>query len=225
MSFIVTPEEIFHDLMAEYRDAAARVQETRPNDEPPAEADAVPYAYGPPATALRETNYVSDENLMLWLAEKQSGLYADLQDRMDLSGQRNKIMEDLSHIRERIEGGDISPEQAHAEMTAIIESYRGTPFESGLEELFRPMLDRIEEALSSSNGFEHLKDIFDGVDAVKALGDSIKSKVDALGHDDQLELVRIQSLSSDINQASQLASNLMASSNQAANAILGNIGR
>ena len=50
-------------------------------------------------------------------------------------------------------------------------------------------------------------------------------KVDALGRDDQLELIQINSLSSAINQAAQLASNLLSSSNQTENAIIGNIGR
>ena len=226
MSFIQTPQDFMRDVLAEYRDAAARLAETHQDEAPPAEAESsAPYAYGPPATVARETNYISDENLMLWLAEKQSGLYADLNERMDLSGKRSKILEDLAHIRERIEAGDISPADAHAEISALVGSYQGTPFEDDLETLFRPMLDRLEAALTSGNRFEYITDIPHGVDATKALGEAIKSKVDALARDDQLELIRIQSLSSDINQASQLASNLMASSNQASNAIVGNIGR
>ena len=226
MSLIQTPQDVMRDVLAEYRDAAARLEETHRDDQPPAEPESsAPYAYGPPATVAHETNYISDENLMLWLADKQSGLYADLHERMDLSGKRSKLMEDLSHIRERIEAGDMTVAEGHAEMSAIVESYRGTPLEGDLEQLFRPILDRLEAALSSSNGFEAMQDVVPGAHAIKALSEAIKSKVDALARDDQLELIRIQSLSSDINQASQLASNLMASSNQASNAIVGNIGR
>jgi hypothetical protein len=60
---------------------------------------------------------------------------------------------------------------------------------------------------------------------LEQLSGSVQSKVDELGRDDQLELIEIQSLTADIREGSQLASNLVASSNQASNTIVGNIGR
>jgi hypothetical protein len=60
---------------------------------------------------------------------------------------------------------------------------------------------------------------------LESLSKAIENKVDALGRDDQLELIQIQSLTADLREVAQLASNLIASSNQAANSIVGNIAR
>jgi hypothetical protein len=51
----------------------------------------------------------------------------------------------------------------------------------------------------------------------------VQTEVDQLGRIDQLELIKIQELMSDARQTSQLGSNIMASRDQASNAIVGNI--
>jgi hypothetical protein len=51
----------------------------------------------------------------------------------------------------------------------------------------------------------------------------IDAKVEALAKDDQLALIRIQELNSQVTQATQLASNLLAAQDQAASAAIMNI--
>jgi hypothetical protein len=60
---------------------------------------------------------------------------------------------------------------------------------------------------------------------LEQLSSDLEGKVDELGRDDHMQLIEIQSLTADIREAGQLASNLIASSNQASNTIVGNIGR
>lgn len=201
---------------------SGRAEETARVLEPRSEADTAPYAYGPPAIAPRESNYISDDNLLLWLAEKQNGLYGDLRELMDTSKARSKLMEDLSHIKERLDRQESAPEDLRAEMELLLSSYAGSPFEAELEELFRPMLDELEIALTLERGYSPVP-LSD--QQAEDFSKTIESKIDALGRDDQLALIQIQSLTSDINQAAQLASNLLSSSNQTENTIVGNIGR
>jgi hypothetical protein len=52
---------------------------------------------------------------------------------------------------------------------------------------------------------------------------NIQATVDKFGKDDQTAMIRIQDISSRANQAMQLASNLIASSNEAAKTAIGNI--
>jgi hypothetical protein len=179
------------------------------------------YAYGPPPTIVRDSNYISDENLLVWLAQKQDGLYAELRDHMDMSRARSKLMADLSYLKSQLDRG-MSPEEAKAAIEALLEAYAGTEFETELNELLAGPLAEVEGilAMHEASPTRLLSDQF-----LEQVSSQIQSKVDALGRDDHLELVEIQSLTADLREASQLASNLVASSNQAANTIVGNIGR
>ena len=218
-----TPQEYFEARAREYHERHVRLAENAaPAGDAPAErGETTPYVYGPPAVAPREANYISDDNLLLWLAEKQDGLYADLRDEMDLSRARNKIIEDLSYIKARAEDGELSPRELHAEMTALFDAYRGTPLEPVLQEVLGEEVAELGAALQTDSTSDFLRSVIEAWD----LPERIQSKIDSLGKDDQLALIRINSLSSDINQAAQLASNLLSSSNQTANGIVGNIGR
>ena len=178
------------------------------------------YAYGPPPTIVRDSNYISDENLLVWLAQKQDGLYGELRDHMDTSRARSKLMADLNHLKGALDEG-MNSDEAKAEMEQMLEQYAGTPFEAELNEIFAEPLAHLQNLSDVDRaGAEFFSDSF-----LERLSTSIQSKVEELGRDDQLELIEIQSLTADIREASQLASNLVASSSQAANTIVGNIGR
>jgi hypothetical protein len=201
------------------------------------------YAYGPPPTLVRDSNYISDENLLVWLAQKQDGLYGELRDHMDMSRARSKLMADLSNLKTELDAG-IEPEEAKAEIETLLASYAGTEFEAELTELFAGPLAQYAgtepeaetaEVFGVSVGLENPMGMQDTEALVREhvtlpalteqLSSSIQNKIDQLGRDDQLELIQIQSLTADIREASQLASNLVASANQASNTIVGNIGR
>jgi hypothetical protein len=190
---------------------------------PPEEEPIGPHAYGPPATVAPESNYVSDESLLLWLAEKTDGQYGELRDAMDTSRRRSKLIEDLGHVKTMADRG-ASNEEIALELAALFEAYRGTEFEQELYEFAAPLVnDELAKNLGESTsalltgGMKPLSN--------EQLSEVLQNKMDALGRDDQLALVTIQSLTADIREAQQLASNLMSSSSQASNAIIGNIAR
>jgi hypothetical protein len=220
MSFFMhTPEQLMKSF-ADSHVERAEIPELVPPEQDPIEAQ----AYGPPPTIARETNYLSDEALLLWLAEKTDGKYGELRDAMDTSRRRSKLIEDLSHVKNMIDRGATNEEVA-LELTSLLEAYRGTEFEQELYEFAAPLVNDQLATLTwaefmaalDTYGFEHFdKD---------HLAEAFQSKIDALGRDDQLALITIQSLTADIREAQQLASNLMSSSSQAANAIIGNIAR
>jgi hypothetical protein len=191
---------------------------------PPEPGIIEPHDYGPPKTVVRESNYISDESLLLWLAEKTEGKYGELRDAMDMSRTRSKLMEDLGHIKSMADRGASNEEIAN-ELASLLEAYRGTELEQELYEFAAPLVNEdlapqtIDEAIVSifGGGLGQMTD--------EELAAVFQNKIDALGRDDQLALVTIQSLTADIREAQQLASNLMSSSNQASNAIIGNIAR
>jgi hypothetical protein len=186
----------------------AGAEETAPARSPSEPVETTPWAYGPPATTARDSNFISDENLLLWLAQKQDGLYGELRDNMDMSRERSKLMEDLAHLQAGITGGSITRDNIAEELRPLLDAYAGTPLGRELEETFGPMLATLAEG-GEPGSFQ----------------DTIQGTIDALGRDDQLALIEIQSLTADIREAAQLASNLLSSSNQAASSIVGNIAR
>lgn len=197
-------------------EANATSEQTATNDATPGG-----YEYGPPPTVVRDTNYISDENLLVWLAQKQDGIYGELRDHIDMSKARSKLMADLSHLKSEVDRG-IGPEAAQAAVEELLTAYAGSPFEQELNQLLAAPLAEIQGIAAMMDGTpgKLLSDQF-----LEQLSSSIESKVDALGRDDQLELIEIQSLTADAREASQLASNLLSSSNQASNTIVGNIAR
>ncbi|HEX5098346.1 MAG TPA: hypothetical protein VFV94_02555, partial [Polyangiaceae bacterium] len=112
----------------------------------------------------------------------------------------------------------LTPEEAMAEVEALLAAYAGTEVGRGLDELLGPTVSMIRTALQTDVVSPNPGEVF-----VPDLSGLLGNKMDALGRDDQLELIQIQSLTSDIREASQLASNLLASSSQATNTIVGNI--
>ena len=218
-SITQSPEQIMQSL------ADSHVERVEiPELVPPEEEPIGPHAYGPPPTVAPESNYVSDESLLLWLAEKTDGQYGELRDAMDTSRRRSKLIEDLGHVKVMADRG-ASNEEIALELAALVDAYRGTEFEQELYEFAAPL---VNDPLALETPMEVLNALATG--GMKALSNehisqALENKIDALGRDDQLALVTIQSLTADIREAQQLASNLMSSSSQASNAIIGNIAR
>jgi hypothetical protein len=234
---------------AQFGESAIRRSTHPPSSEgDDASAGPVDGPYGPPPIVPRESNYISDENLLAWLAMKQDGLYSDLRDHMDMSKARSKLMEDLNHLKGQIDAGGMSREEATAEINRLLQAYEGTEFEGPLNELFAqplgelaavpgraqdrmpdlpdlPLMDEDDYEIEMPAAMATAMEDALAQEVLKPLSSAIENKVDALGRDDQLELIEIQSLTADLREVAQLASNLIASSNQAANSIVGNIAR
>lgn len=218
-SIMQSPEQLARSF-ADSHVERVEIPELVPPEQDPIE----PHDYGPPAAFARESNYVSDESLLLWLAEKTEGKYGELRDAMDTSRRRSKLMEDLGHIKSMVDRGASNEEIAH-ELANLLEAYRGTELEHELYAFAAPL---VNEDLALQTTSEIIASFFaGGLNPMtdEELAEVFQNKIDALGRDDQLALVTIQSLTADIREAQQLASNLMSSTNQAANAIIGNIAR
>jgi hypothetical protein len=122
--------------------------------------------------------------------------------------------------------------------------YAGTEHAAELEELFAPIQAKLdaqaeEEAAEvsavdlpgSDSGIVNVEAMDDASDAMEAslapefatLSRSIDSTIKDLEHDDQLALVQIQALMSEIRETAQLTSNIIANRSQTADSIVGNL--
>jgi hypothetical protein len=173
------------------------------------------YGYGAPEGALPP--FLSDGELMMWLQTKSEETYSRVRDVMGVSTERSKLMQDLTHLKGTIDSG-VPLETALAEMDALNTAYAGTIYETevsalcGLEAQNKLSLDF---ALAKSTGAD--------MKLEEGLSEDIQAQIDKFGRDDQLALVQIHSLMSDIRETAQLTSNLMSSRDQASNTIVGNI--
>jgi hypothetical protein len=153
---------------------------------------------------------------------------------MDASNARSKLVKDLSHLKETLANMASNPEAALAEIQAMRAAYAGTPAAAEVEALLAPFevpLQNYVNALASVNGLD-----IDGerAEAVKAEmrsklaatlpnTGSIDATIKDLEHDDQLALVQIQALMSDIRETAQLTSNIIANRSQTSDSIVGNL--
>lgn len=214
------------------------------SDEPGAEPA---YEYGTPQHV--PANYVSDAALLAWLQAKSSGQYGELEELMDASNARSKLIKDLSKLQEKLSDPTVDPADKLAELEKLCASYAGTEHAAEIEGILAPLRGKLEEyaeaveslrkatendqAEPGSNEENAVDDQHDSiwVERVKAqiaaqLG-AITGNIDAtikdLEHDDQLALVQIQALMSEIRETAQLTSNIIANRSQTSDSIVGNI--
>jgi hypothetical protein len=144
-------------------------------------------------------------------------------------------------------------DKLEAELAALLEKYKGTPLEAKVNALFGERLEELKanrNARDAAHAAAAEVSTIDPADAdasqaagrrAKQAGDAynhawqtlanqleswrtdIEAKMDKLGTEDQLALIRIQELNSRITQATQTASNLMASHDQAQSAAIMNL--
>jgi len=181
--------------------------------EAPSEYVSVPYDYGYAPSTSEAPAYISDGELMVWLQAKSEEMYGQVRDLMGVSTQRSKLIQDLNHLKSLVDKKAPRAEIAAA-MDEIQGAYAGTEFAEGLEPLCG---DDAQAAVGVVGGMGLGKAEREG------LATDIQGVMDELGREDQLTLVQIQSLMADIRETSQLTSNMIASGNQASDAIVGNI--
>jgi len=178
--------------------------------------------------------YVSDAELLAWLQAKSSGQYGELDQLMDASNARSKLVKDLSHLKETLANMATNPEAALAEIQAMRAAYADTPEAEQVEALLEPFATPLENymnAVASVNALD-----IDGAKAEEIKADlksklastlpqtgSIDATIKDLEHDDQLALVQIQALMSEIRETAQLTSNIIANRAQTSDSIVGNI--
>jgi len=193
--------------------------------------------------------YTSDEELMLWMQEKTGGLHDDLANAMDISDRRSGLIEDLTNFKTRVKNAQ--PEeyaQIAQEARSMLAEAEGMPGYEELQATLQPMISELESYAEwrelvqyAQNNLEGARvdlgvAMFDWLNANAVLGainipkatldtwgDNIQARVDGLGREDQLNLIRIGSLDKGIHQAEQIASNLIKSRDDARSAIIANM--
>jgi hypothetical protein len=193
--------------------------------------------------------YTSDEELMLWMQEKTGGLHDDLANAMDISDRRSGLVEDLTNFKSRIKNA--KPEeyaQIAQEARAMLAQAEGMPGYEELQATLQPAINELEsyaewnELLQYAQNDPEATEVILGRDMIDWLkeqaalgsihipkatldtwGDNIQARVDALGREDQLNLIRIGSLDKGIHQAEQITSNLIKSRDDARSAIIANM--
>ena len=172
------------------------------------------------------SGYVSDAELLAWLEMKSTHQNDALREQMNVSGERQELIQDLSNLKTSIERCT-SDDDANAiaeQMKALLEKYEGSPYGAELTQLFMGALKVIELDVNTTEFDQLWEQVKDPVWlASSGLTDQIKSETDKLDKLDGLALVEIQQLVSDAKQTEQLASNVLSSREQSASSIIGNI--
>jgi hypothetical protein len=75
------------------------------------------------------SNYVSSEELTLWLAEKQNDIYGDMREAIDLSNERSQMQSELSTIKQHLEEANASGdfEKVSQEISAFLSAHGTNP--------------------------------------------------------------------------------------------------
>jgi hypothetical protein len=116
-------------------------------------------------------NYVSDSEIMQWLALEQDRIYGDLRESMDLSRNRASFSDALNEIKTALhQANEAKPSdfrEVNAQMKELLETYGSDPDYAelckGLDKLSGPLAARVEEQ--------------EGYDTAKAEYDAAMQKV------------------------------------------------
>jgi hypothetical protein len=182
-------------------------------------------------------NYVSDAELLAWLQAKSAGQYGELDQLMDASNERSELIKDLSKLKEKLDNMAADPKAALAAVESMRAEYAGTPLAADVEALLQPYVKPLEEYVGFLDSLvgreipEELRETVAKVDEeikkqylskIPKSG-SIDATIKDLEHDDQIALVQIQALMSEIRETAQLTSNIIANRSQTSDSIVGNI--
>jgi hypothetical protein len=186
--------------------------------------------------------YVSDAELLAWLQAKSTDEYDKLRGLMDLSQQRSDAIKDLSLLKTVFDGAAADPAAALAQIQAMEARYAGTEFADEVAAATGPMKEAIENYAYALGCYqaavahgdvpgELLTTLAQNVESTRVSleaqatnsGGKLDATIESLGRDDQLALIQIQDLMSNLRQASQLTSNIVAGKAQTADGIVANI--
>lgn len=184
-------------------------------------ADHAPETVAEAPTPEPERNYISPDALMLWLATKTDGMYGELRQAMQMSEERSALARELKDLQTLMEQKDQSAEARLEAVEAMLDEVRGTAFETEVGALLEPMLQILDNPeLEADNIAAYWASI--GANRGE-WAKQIEAFVSNLDHRDKLALITIQQVVGEIRDATQLASNLVASENEASAGVIGNI--
>jgi len=186
-----------------------------------------------------QCGYMSSGEIMAWLAVVGGNTYDDMRQQMVGTEQRRQLQKDLNDLKSSIEEAkttkDLTKLQAHVEELAA--KYSDTPFASQMGEILGAHSDEFVEVAQRTEDFDDAGGFWKkNVALIKLTSSSekfiaqldswstgIQGEIDDLGTKDQLALIRIQELNSQVTQATQLASNILAAQDQAASTAIMNL--
>lgn len=176
-------------------------------------------------------SFISQDTIDEWMQAHVSDAYSEMRTGMDVSGHRSDAESALNNIKAKLaaaknNGGQTDGHLAD-DMQNALDQYGDV---AGVKEVLGAMLSTVSD--------EHVvKATNDDVDArqdmppIKLSGqqvddwtNQISDVVDGLGRDDQLGMIHLNTLTSHINQAEQLATAIEDSRSKTLDAIINRIG-
>jgi hypothetical protein len=186
-----------------------------------ATADHEPEAAIEAPTHEPESNYVSPGALMLWLATKTDRMYGELRQAMHMSEERSSLARALKDLQTLMEDGDATGAARLDAVEAVLESVQGTELEADVRALLEPMQATLDDPELAEASILHYNAAINRDRGQWAK--QLESFVSDLDHQDKLALITIQQVVGEIRDATQLASNLIASEHDATTGVIGNI--
>jgi hypothetical protein len=190
------------------------------------------------------TGYMSNEAILAWMEDKTEGLYDHMRDAMQGANTRADAESALDAIKAAIVN-DKGKDATHVQqmINDALTKYAGVP---EVAQVLQPMADKINgeftkakndaaaaQAVVAALGNNWMTQTFQQAstpaavtissDDSDAWSKQIGDQVDALGKQDQLDMINIQEFNSQLNQAKQTASALMDSADKSATAIINHI--
>jgi hypothetical protein len=168
--------------------------------------------------------YIGNGELEAWVAEKTGRLQDEMRDGMDLSNKRADAKQTLSNLKADIQGANSREDwqAARDELQKFIDDHKGDPEYQEAVHQASGILDKIDECLTKKDEMGFVLGKPSDKDKEK-WADKLQATVDRMGSTDQLALLQIQNLNSQVSQATQQASNLVSSTNQSMMAVISNM--
>jgi hypothetical protein len=207
----------------------------------------------PVSASASASGYLTDGEIIAWLQGKSDDQYGALRDMMNTSNDRANMISGLTQLKSDIDSGaapdkilkemqdlqdtygatpygpelklmlgDMSTRleaattgaDTQAQIDAINQQLADPNLDDASRAGLEGSLSELQVQLQGEQGTDPYKDEFSS---------KLQAEVDKLGRVDQLDLIKIQELMADGRQTQQLGSNIIASRDQASNAIVGNI--
>jgi hypothetical protein len=94
-------------------------------------------------------NYISDGQIMAWLATQQDRIYGELKENMDTANERGDFIEELNKIKSDLHAANKSKDftQVDAELQAFMDKYESDPRFTKLVDGLKGIADRVHQDL------------------------------------------------------------------------------
>jgi hypothetical protein len=196
-----------------------------------------------------QSNYMSDASILAWVEHQQDMQYGQLKDSMSFETARGEMLQDLAKLKSELrEAGKSTAHigEFNDDITAFLAKYGEVPeFEDivGIVEQFAPGVnDKAEQNANLPQSLETFlaNPPLDGdgnVDPsnpptsaepfnkgeIEGWSKSLDEIGDSASHNEQLAMIRINEIKSNIDHSADLASQLIKSSNDTTDAAIRNI--